>query len=58
MEFSRFGLQKFLDFFKISKVFKNVALKKHFRKKMYYMIRENAISAIKTLLGIVKPTQH
>ena len=27
-------------------------------KKMYYMIRENAISAIKTLLGIVKPTQH
>ena len=25
---------------------------------MYYMIRENVFSAIKTLLGIVKPTQH
>ena len=38
--------------FKISKIFKNVALKKHFRKKkMYSMISENAISAIKNIIG-------
>ena len=36
---------------KISKVFKKFALKNIFVKKIYHMTCENAISAIKTLLG-------